>query len=133
VTLRYLLDTNICIYVINNYPAPLRARFERFIDQLCVSSITVGELYFGAEKSARRSDNIAAVEEFCERLDVLPFTAKAAAQYGRMRAQLAKRGTPIGALDLLIGAHARAEGLTLVTNNLREFRRLPDLHVENWV
>jgi tRNA(fMet)-specific endonuclease VapC len=99
---------------------------------LCISTVTLGELYFSAEKSARPADNIEAVEEFCAGLDILAFPALAAAHYGQMRAHLAKRGTPIGALDLLIGAHARAEGLTLVTNNVREFRRLPGLDIENW-
>ena len=98
-----------------------------------MSSITLGELYYGAEKSARPPDNIAAIDEFCARIEVLDFPAKAAAHYGAMRAELARRGTPVGALDLLIGAHARAEGLTLVTNNLREFERMPGLNVENWV
>ncbi|HEY5208778.1 MAG TPA: type II toxin-antitoxin system VapC family toxin [Stellaceae bacterium] len=127
-----MLDTNICIYVMKNYPARLQERFNRFAEQLCVSSITLGELYFGAEHSARPADHFRAVEEFAARLAVLDFSAKAAAHYGRMRADLARRGTPIGALDLLIGAHARAEGLTLVTNNVREFERLAGLDIENW-
>jgi tRNA(fMet)-specific endonuclease VapC len=127
-----MLDTNICIYVIKDRPARLRERFNRFADQLCISSIVLGELYYGAEKSTRPALNLQTIEEFSGGLVVLDFSAKAAAHYGRMRAELARRGTPIGALDLLIGAQARAEGLTLVTNNVREFRRLPGLDIENW-
>lgn len=130
--LRYMLDSDICIYVMKNRPAGLRERFYRFEEQLGISTITLAELLFGAERSGRPAANLRAVEEFCAPLSVLDFSAKAAAHYGRMRAALAARGTPIGALDLLIGAHALAEGLTLVTNNAREFERLPGLAVENW-
>lgn len=131
--LRYMLDTNICIYVMKRHPSELRERFNRFAEQLCISTIVLGELYYGAEKSARPSANLQAVEKFCEHMEIRPFSVKAAAVYGRMRAELARRGTPIGALDLLIGAHACAEDLTLVTNNVREFERLPGLVLENWV
>ncbi|HKO10256.1 MAG TPA: type II toxin-antitoxin system VapC family toxin [Alphaproteobacteria bacterium] len=131
--LQYMLDTNISIYVIKNYPAKLRERFNRLAEQLAISSITLGELYYGAEKSARRLENLQAVEQFAARLEVLPFPPKAAAHYGQLRAELERLGRPIGAHDMLIGAHARAEGLIVVTNNAREFRRLPGLRVENWV
>ncbi len=131
--LQYMLDTNICIYVIKNYPAKLRERFNRLAEQLSISSITLGELCYGAEKSARRLENLQAVEQFTARLEVLPFPPKAAAHYGQLRAELERLGKPIGPHDLLIGAHARAEGLVVVTNNAREFRRLPGLRIETWV
>ncbi len=131
--LQYMLDTNICIYVVKNYPLELWERFNQLADQLCISSITLGELYYGAEKSARRIENLRAIEQFSARLEVLSFSPKAAAHYGQMRAEIERQGRPIGPHDMLIGAHARSEGLTVVTNNLREFRRLPGLRVENWV
>ena len=131
--LQYMLDTNICIYVMKTYPAKLRERFNRLAEQLCMSSITLGELCYGAEKSARRLENLQAIEHFSARLEVLPFLAKAAAHYGQIRAELERRGKPVRAHDMLIGAHARAEGLIVVTNNAREFRRLAGLRVENWV
>ena len=130
--LAHMLDTNICIYVIKNYPPKLRETFNRLSEQLCISSITLAELFFGAEKSARVSENLRAVEEFVARLDVLAFSPKAAAHYGQIRAEAERAGKPIGPYDMLIGAHARAEGLTLVTNNAREFRRISGLRVENW-
>jgi tRNA(fMet)-specific endonuclease VapC len=130
--LQYMLDTDICIYVIKNYPPKLRERFNRLAEQLCMSSITLGELYYGAEKSSRRLENLQAIEQFSARLEVLPFSAKAAAHYGQIRAELERGGQPIGPHDMLIGAHARAEGLVVVTNNAREFQRVPGLRVENW-
>jgi tRNA(fMet)-specific endonuclease VapC len=131
--LRYMLDTNICIYVIRNRPGGLRERFEQLSEQLCISTITLGELYFGAEKSARPPQNLKTVEEFVARLDVLPLSADAAAHYGQIRAGLERAGRPVGLHDMLIGAHARSEGLILVTNNRREFDRIPGLSLENWV
>ncbi len=131
--LQYMLDTNICIYVIKNYPPKLRNRFNRLAEQLCISSITLGELHYGAERSARRLENLQAIEHFVARLDVLPFTAKAAAHYGQVRAELERVGKPAGTHDTLIGAHARSEGLIVVTNNVREFERMPGIRIENWV
>ena len=131
--LQYMLDTNICIYVIKNYPPKLRERFNRLAEQLCMSSITLAELVYGAEKSARRLENLQAVEQFSARLEVLPFPPKAAIHFGQIRADVERVGKPVGPLDMLVGAHARAEGLTVVTNNVREFRRLPGVRVENWV
>jgi len=129
----YMLDTNICIYVIQNRPAELRERFDQLADELCISTITLGELLFGAQKSARRRQNLEAIEQFAARLEVLPFSAKAAAHFGQIRAELARSGTPCGAYDMLIGAHARSEGMVLVTNNVREFERMPGLQLDNWV
>lgn len=131
--LEFMLDTNICIYVIKNRPAILRERFDQYAEALCISTITLGELFYGVERSARRSQNLRAVEEFAARLEVMPFPAKAAAHFGQIRAELAKLGTPCGAHDMLIAAHARSEGLTLVTNNIREFQRIPALRIDNWV
>jgi len=131
--LEYMLDTNICIYVIKNRPAALRERFDQFAETLCISTITLSELLYGVEKSARRSQNLQAVEQFTTRLEVLPFSAKAAGHFGQIRAEFARIGWPCGAYDMLIAAHARSEGLMLVTNNVREFQRMPGLRVDNWV
>jgi tRNA(fMet)-specific endonuclease VapC len=131
--LQYMLDTNICVYVIKNYPPTLRERFDSLAEKLCISSITLAELHFGAEKSARRVENLNAIAQFAARLDVLSFPPKAAAHFGQIRAHVERLGRPVGPLDMLIGAHARAEGLTIVTNNAREFERLPGVQVENWV
>jgi tRNA(fMet)-specific endonuclease VapC len=131
--LEYMLDTDICIYVIKNRPAALRERFDQLAEALCISTITLGELLYGVENSARRSQNLHAVEQFTARLEVMPFSAKAAAHFGQVRAELARLGTLCGAYDMLIGAHARSEGLMLVTNNTREFQRIPGLRLDNWV
>jgi len=131
--LQYMLDTNICIYVIKNRPAELREQFDRLAEQICISTITLAELYFGVEKSNRRIQNLQAVEQFVARLEALPFSAEAAAHYGQLRAELERASEPAGPHDMLIGAHARSAGLIIVTNNLREFERVPGLRVENWV
>ncbi len=131
--LTYMLDTNICIYVMKNYPPDLREKFNALAEQLCISSITLGELHYGAEKSERRTQNLMAIEHFVARLDVLPFGAKAAAHYGQVRAELERAGAPCGPHDMQIGGHARSEGLIVVTNNLREFARMPGIRAENWV
>jgi len=131
--LEYMLDTNICIYVIKNRPAALQERFDQLAEALCISGITLAELLYGVEKSARRTENLQAVEQFTARLEVVPFSPRAAAHFGQIRAELAKLGTLCGAYDMLIGAHARSEGLMLVTNNVREFQRIPGLLAVNWV
>jgi tRNA(fMet)-specific endonuclease VapC len=131
--LEYMHDTNICIYVIKNRPAALRERFDQLAEALCISVITLGELRYGVEKSARRTESLQAVEQFTARLEVVPFSPRAAAHFGQIRAELAKAGTLCGAYDTLIGAHARSEGLMLVTNDVREFERIPGLLVVNWV
>ena len=131
--LTYMLDTNICIHVLKAYPPALREKFNELAEQLCMSSITLGELHCGAEKSARRVENLTAIEHFAARLDVLPFGDKAAAHYGQVRAELGRAGTPCGPHDMQIGAHARSEGLIVVTNNMREFVRMPGVRVENWL
>jgi tRNA(fMet)-specific endonuclease VapC len=131
--LAYMLDTNICIYVMKTYPPAVREKFNALAEQLCISSITLGELHYGAEKSARRAANLTAIEHFTSRLEVLSFGDKAAAHYGQLRAELERAGTPCGPHDMQIGGHARSEGLTVVTNNLREFIRMPGLRTENWL
>lgn len=131
--LRFMLDTNICIYVMKNRPPALRDRFDSIHETLCISVITLAELYYGAEKSDRTAENLRGVERFANGLAVLPFDPAAAAHFGQLRAHLKRKGTPASAQDILIGAHARSEGLTLVTNNRREFDRMPGLLVENWV
>lgn len=127
-----MLDTNICIYVMKNYPQRLLARFNQEANLLCISVITLVELHYGAENSTRRADNLEAIAQFTSRLETLPFSSRAAIHCGQIRAGLKRIGQPVGAYDILIGAHARAEDLILVTNNTSEFRRLPGLVVEDW-
>ena len=131
--LKYLLDTNIVIYVIKQRPIQALDVFNRQQGRMAISAITLAELIHGAEKSSDVSRNTAVVEDFVSRLAVLPYDDKAAWQYGNIRAALEKLGQPIGLNDLHIAAHARSNGLILVTNNLREFERVPGLVLENWV
>jgi tRNA(fMet)-specific endonuclease VapC len=132
-TVRYMLDTNICIDVINERPGKLIQKFERHAEQLCMSSITLAELLYGAEKSSRRLASLETVANFSSRLQVLSFGSDAAAHYGQIRAELETGGTPIGPYDMLIAAHARSDGLIVVTRNRREFDRIPGLRVESWL
>jgi tRNA(fMet)-specific endonuclease VapC len=131
--LRYLLDTNIVIYVLKRRPVEVLATFNANANRIAISAITLAELFHGAEKSSRVSDNLGVIEDFCSRLEVLPYTAKAAQHYGTIRAALEKLGQSIGVNDLHIAGHARSEGLVLVTNNVSEFVRVPALEIENWV
>ncbi len=128
-----MLDTNIGIYVIKRKPISVLEVFNKYAGLLCISSITLSELYHGIEKSERKEDNLRRVEDFTSRLVVLEYGAKAAAHYGDIRANLEGRGLTIGVNDLHISGHARSEGLVLVTNNTREFERVPALRVENWI
>jgi tRNA(fMet)-specific endonuclease VapC len=130
--LKYLLDTNICIYTIKNKPAEVRDAFNRHYGQLCISAVTLMELIYGAEKSAFPERNLAVVEGFAARLDVLAYDTQAAAHSGQLRAELARAGCVIGPYDQMIAGHARSQGLILVTNNLGEFERVPGLRLENW-
>lgn len=131
--LKYMLDTNIVIYVIKRRPPEVLDTFNRHADQMAISSITLAELLHGVEKSAAVERNLRQVEDFVSRLEVLDYTAKAAAHYGDIRADLERKGTPIGVNDLHIAGHARSEGLVLVTNNLGEFERVEGLLLVNWV
>ena len=108
--LQYMLDTNICVYVLKNHPPQLRERFNRFAEQLCISTITLAELWYGVEKSTRPDTNGQAVDRFTAALDVLPFSPEAARHYGQVRAELERVGRPAGPHDMLIGAHAAAPG-----------------------
>lgn len=131
--LRYLLDTNIVIYVLKRRPVEVLPLFNENAGRMAISAITLAELVHGAEKSQHISRNLAAIEDFCSRVEVLPYTAKAAQHYGAIRSVLEKMGQPIGINDLYIAAHARSEGLIMVTNNMVEFVRVPALQLENWV
>ena len=130
----YMLDTNICIYIMKNKPAQVLQRFRSEIDNgICISSITLAELEYGMQHSSNPIRNEQALLHFLIPIEILPFDAAAASEYGALRAYLQGLGTPIGPLDMLIAAHARSEHMTLVTNNVREFIRVPELVVENWI
>ena len=131
--IRDRLDTNIVIYVIKRRPPEVLDTFNRHANQMAISSITLAELMHGVEKSAAVERNLRQVEDFVSRLEVLDYTAKAATHYGDIRADLERKGTPIGVNDLHIAGHARSEGLVLVTNNLGEFERVEGLLLVNWV
>jgi tRNA(fMet)-specific endonuclease VapC len=131
--IKYMLDTNICIFTIKNKPQIVREAFNRHNGQLCISAVTLMELFYGAEKSAAPEKNLAVIEGFVARLEVLTFDNEAAAHTGMIRSELAKAGTPIGPYDHMIAGHARSRGFIVVTNNLREFERVPGLRVEDWV
>lgn len=131
--LRYLLDTNIVIYVIKQRPLAVLDTFNRHHNRMAISSITLAELLHGVEKSSDPARNFRTVQDFTSRLTILPYDEAAAAHYGQIRAQLERSGTPIGINDLHIAGHARSRGLTVVSNNEREFRRVDGLTVENWV
>lgn len=131
--LRYMLDTNLCIRVLKVRPSPVRERFNAEAESLCISTVTLFELLYGAEKSARPVENRKTVERFAKRLDVLPWDDAAAAHAADIRADLERKGTPIGAYDILIAGHARSRGLTVVTGNLREFTRVEGLRTEDWL
>ena len=129
----FMLDTNICIYAIKNKPEQVLTRLKENLSKgLCISEITLAELEHGVEKSAHPEKNTVALIQFLSILDVLSFNDLAAVEYGKICAYLQKRGTPIGTMDMLIAGHARSEGLILVTNNVREFERVPKLKIENW-
>ena len=130
--IKYMLDTNILIYTIRKRPKKVRDAFKEYSDYLSMSTITLGELICGAEKSSQPTRNLADIEALAARVDVLPFDNQAAQHFGQVRAELAKAGKPIGPYDLMIAGHARSRGLILVTNNLREFKRVPGLRLENW-
>jgi len=128
----YMLDTHICIYIINARPPAVLERFRRErLGSISISSVTAAELAFGVAKSGS-ARNREALEMFLAPLEVLPFDASAIWHYGDLRAALERRGEPIGALDTMIAAHAMASNTILVTNNTREFARVAGLRLENW-
>ncbi len=131
--LKYMLDTNIVIYVIKRRPIEILKVFNAHAGQMCISSITLAELLHGVEKSSMVSQNLRNVEDFVSRLEVLTYDNAAASHYGDIRADLERKGTPIGVNDLHIAGHARSKALILVSNNVREFERVDGLRLENWI
>jgi len=130
---RYMLDTNICIYIARQRPPQVRARFERLRPgQLVMSAITYGELSYGAAKSSQSDKALAQLEELVQDIPIADLDSTAGQAYGEILARLEEQGRPIGNNDLWIAAHAVALNLTLVTNNEREFKRIPGLSLENW-
>jgi tRNA(fMet)-specific endonuclease VapC len=131
---RYLLDTNICIYIAKRRPTKVLSRLQQLRPgDVGMSVVTFLELTYGAWKSQHPEENLARLEQLERLIPAQPLDSWVARDYARVRAELERKGTPIGAYDLLIAAHALSLGLTLVTNNLREFRRVPGLKVENWI
>jgi tRNA(fMet)-specific endonuclease VapC len=131
--MKYMLDTNICIYLIKKKPVEVIKRLQKTaIIDICISSITLSELEYGVQKSAQKSQNRMALAEFIVPFEVEPFDIDAAVQYGTIRAELEKKGKLIGAMDMLIAAHALSLNQILVTNNIGEFQRVDKLQLENW-
>ncbi len=130
--LKYMLDTNIVIYTMKNRPEEVRQLFKRHQGRMCISSVTLGELVFGAERSRQVERNLADIEMMTARLETLPFDTGAAFHFGQIRARLYGLGRPIGPYDMMIAGHARSSGLILVTNNLDEFNRVEGLRIEDW-
>lgn len=132
--MRYMLDTNICSYVLKNHPVAVKLRFDEVgAGNICISTIVLSELYYGA---ARHPDGVVIrreIDDFVSRLVILAWDESAADHYGSIRSTLEKAGTPVGAMDMLIAAHARSCGATLVTNNRREFDRIKGLTSLSWV
>ena len=132
--MRFIFDTNICIYIIKRKPVQLLDRLRTLdVSDVAISSITLSELEYGVAKSSRPAQNRDALSAFLVPLEILAFDQGAAFHYGEIRAFLERKGIIIGAMDMLIASHARSLSLTLVTNNIGEFSRVPGLHVENWL
>lgn len=132
--MNYLIDTNICIYIMNQRVPSVTARFHALsTDSVGISEITVSELAYGVEKSQRKAENTTRLSEFLMPFTILPYQAPVSKAYAEIRTDLERRGQVIGPLDMLLAAHAIAEDLTLVTNNTKEFQRINGLKLENWV
>jgi tRNA(fMet)-specific endonuclease VapC len=132
--MKYMLDTNICLYLIKKKPENVLINLHsKIVDGVTISAITLAELMHGVEASAYPEKNALALNQFLSIVDILPFDDEAASEYGKICATLRRQGTPIGAMDMLIAAHAKAKGLIVVTNNIREFKRVEGLGLENWV
>ncbi len=132
--MEFLLDTNTCVYIIKRKPPDVIERFKQTkISQIGISSITLSELLYGVSKSSKPGQNQMALTQFVAPLEILPYDDEAAQYYGNLRAHLEKQGTPIGSLDMLIAAHALSTESTLITNNEKEFIRIPNLKIDNWV
>jgi tRNA(fMet)-specific endonuclease VapC len=131
--MEYMLDTNICIYLIKQKPAKVLRHFKTHsVGDIGISSITLAELRFGIEKSQQVEKNRQALNEFIMPLEIASFDEKAAENYGKIRSLLEKEGRPVGSMDMLIGAHALSLGVTLVTNNTNEFKQIKNLKVADW-
>lgn len=130
--LKYLLDTNIVIYTMKNRPQQVKRRFQQHDGRMSISTVTLGELIFGAEHSRQVERNLADIEAMAARLEVLPFDSKAAYHFGQIRAALYRAGRPIGPYDMMLAGQARSSGLILVTNNVKVFERVPGLLIEDW-
>jgi len=128
-----MLDTNICIYIIKQKPMNVIARFKQVrISEIVLSSISLSELEYGVIKSSKPEQNELALAQFLAPIEILPYGDETARHYGHLRTYLEKQGTPIGSLDMLIAAHALSTGCVLITNNMEEFNRVPNLKIENW-
>ena len=131
--LQYLLDTNIVVYTMKNRPAKVRDRFMLHDGRMAISSVTLGELVYGAERSSQPDRNLKDIESLLSRIEVLQFDDVAAFHFCQLRADLYNRGLPIRPYDMMIAGHARSRGLILVTNYVAEFERVPGLRIEKWV
>jgi tRNA(fMet)-specific endonuclease VapC len=130
---RYMLDTDMCSYIIKEHPESVRQRFQTLaMEQLCVSVVTYAELIYGVERSSSRRINRPIIEDFVRHLDVMNWDTEAADQYGVIRAELEAAGTPIGAMDMMIAAHAKSIKAVLVTNNQKHFTKVKRLKIDNW-
>ncbi len=131
--MKFLLDTNICIYIIKKKPEKVLARFKKLkVGSIAISSITTSELFYGVYKSSKPDENMIALQEFLVPIEKLDFTNDDSLAYGKIRAELEAKGLPIGAMDMLIAAQALSRELVLVTNNEKEFNRIEELVIENW-
>jgi len=131
--MEYLLDTNICIYIIKKKPAEVFEKLKKvMLGDVGISSISLAELQYGIEKSSNPEKNREALEIFLTPIEIVDYGYEASVDYGKIRAELERKGTPIGLLDILIASHARSLDLVLVTNNVKEFERIPGLRIENW-
>ena len=131
--MKFILDTNICIYIIKKKPAQVFEKFKGLpLGSVGISSITLAELEYGVKKSAQPEKNQIALNQFLIPLEIVDFDTNAATEYGKIRTDLERNGTPIGPLDTLIAAHVKSLELILVTNNKKEFKRVAGLQIENW-
>jgi tRNA(fMet)-specific endonuclease VapC len=131
---RYMLDTDMCSYIIKEHPESVHQRFQKLaMEQLCISVITYAELVYGVERSSSKRVNRPIIEDFARHLDVVDWDTDAADHYGVIRAELEAAGTPIGAMDMMISAHAKSLKAVLVTNNQKHFTKVKGLKIENWI
>ncbi|WP_028581313.1 type II toxin-antitoxin system tRNA(fMet)-specific endonuclease VapC [Desulfogranum japonicum] len=132
--IRYMLDTDICSYIIRERPLQVLEHFRQVeMEQLCISVVTYAELVYGVEHSSSKKVNRAVIDDFVRHLTIIPWTKESAEHYGKIRAYLQTKGEVIGSMDMMIAAHARSQNMILVTNNDKHFQRVPKLQVENWV